>query len=598
MKTVAVIGRNLTAGGNQRSAANISLMLEKKYKVYYIVFDSKDKFIEHGGQLIDLRTPASGNILRKIYNNIRRVLLIRHYIRRYKIDTVYTFLDKYNILNFISLPNNCRRISSCRDCGDLCGNTEQYKKIVDSSDALICNSRYMAEYYAEHYPEDRNKVFLLYNALNTEVISAKTAEKPDSVFLDFAEKHFVIAAVGRLCAEKGFNHLLRSFELVREKIENAGLLIIGGGELENSISQMRSRSKYKEDIFLAGNQTNPYKYLVRSSLFVLSSVSEGFPNVVIEAMACGLPVIAANCRSGPAEILERDYCGIPDIKEYTECEYGILTPAFEKDESFTYDSFSQEEIQLAKAVSFLAEDTDRLNYYSGVSVKRCKDFSFETTSRMLFSLLEFSNSASAESDVRQFEREPKNMIKTKEDLNYYLECDRIALGISRKTPRIIGDEIWKFERLMRKLEFSVNNRRRLRSLFLRLRYRKLSMRLGFSIPYAVAGPGLSIAHYGTIVISTECKIGENCRIHAGVNIGANGGEKKAAKIGDNVYIGPGAKIVGNINIGNNVCIGANAVVVKDVEDNITVGGIPAHKISDSNSEKHLKKATEIIKGER
>ncbi len=577
MKTIAIIGRSLTAGGNQRSAANISLMLEKKYKVYYIVFDASGKFIEHGGQIIDLQTPASRNILKKIYNNIKRVLLIRRYIRKYKIDTVYTFLDKYNILNFISLPNNCRRISSCRDCGDLCSSVEQYKKVVDSSDALICNSKYMSDYYIGRYPQDSNKVFYLYNALNTEVISSKAAEKPEDDFSDFAEKHFVIASVGRLCPEKGFNHLLRSFEIVRKKIENAGLLIIGGGELENSISEMQSRSKYKEDIFLAGNQTNPYKYLARSNLFVLSSVSEGFPNVVIEAMACGLPVIAANCRSGPAEILERDYCGIPDIKEYTECEYGILTPAFEKNENFTYNSFSQEEIQLAKAVSFLVENTDRLNYYSVASIKRCKDFSFDIASRMLFSLLEFLNTAAAESDISQFEREPKNMIKTKEDLNYYLECDRIALGISRKTPRIIGDEIWKFERLMRKLEFSVNKRQRLRSLLLRLKYRRLSMKLGFSIPYDVAGPGLSIVHYGAIVVSTECKIGENCRIHSGVNIGANAGEKAAAEIGNNVYIGPGAKIVGNIHIGNDVCIGANAVVVKDVEDGITVGGVPAKK---------------------
>ena len=120
------------------------------------------------------------------------------------------------------------------------------------------------------------------------------------------------------------------------------------------------------------------------------------------------------------------------------------------------------------------------------------------------------------------------------------------------------------------------------------------MKLGFSIPYQNIGPGLAIVHYGTIVISSETRIGENCRIHAGVNIGANAGEREAANIGNNVYIGPGAKIIGAVNVGDNAVIGANAVVTKDVPSGVTVGGIPAKVISENSSEKHLIKATEII----
>lgn len=121
-----------------------------------------------------------------------------------------------------------------------------------------------------------------------------------------------------------------------------------------------------------------------------------------------------------------------------------------------------------------------------------------------------------------------------------------------------------------------------------------SQRFGFSIPCDVIGPGLSIVHYGTIVISQGCKIGSNCRIHAGVNIGANGGEFEAARIGNNVYIGPGAKIIGKIDIGDGVVIGANAVVNKDVPSGVTVGGIPAKVISNNNSDNHLIKATNLI----
>lgn len=190
------------------------------------------------------------------------------------------------------------------------------------------------------------------------------------------------------------------------------------------------------------------------------------------------------------------------------------------------------------------------------------------------------------------------MIKNKKQLKYYLECDRVALGISRKKPKFIGDEIWKFERVMRKLDYASTNKKTLSRLIFKLRYlryRNLGMKLGFSIPFGVCGPGLALAHYGNIVINSNVKIGENARIHSGVSIGANAGEKKSATIGNNVYIGPGAKIVGDITIGDNVCIGANAVVVKDVESNITVGGVPAKKISDNSSEKHLKKATLFVK---
>ena len=123
---------------------------------------------------------------------------------------------------------------------------------------------------------------------------------------------------------------------------------------------------------------------------------------------------------------------------------------------------------------------------------------------------------------------------------------------------------------------------------MKLLFKKASIKLGFTIPLNVFGPGLSIAHYGTIVVNENAKIGKNCRIHEGVTIGATNGNPKAAHIGDNVFIGSGAKIIGDIKIGNNIAIGANSVVVKDFdENNITIAGSPAKKISENGSEKLL-----------
>jgi serine O-acetyltransferase len=94
-------------------------------------------------------------------------------------------------------------------------------------------------------------------------------------------------------------------------------------------------------------------------------------------------------------------------------------------------------------------------------------------------------------------------------------------------------------------------------------------------PETKIGAGFYIEHYGTIFIAPTTVIGRNCTIFQGVTIGANLGGHKAAVIGDNVIIGAGAKVIGDIAVGNNVIIGANAVVTRDVEDNVVVAGVPA-----------------------
>lgn len=121
-------------------------------------------------------------------------------------------------------------------------------------------------------------------------------------------------------------------------------------------------------------------------------------------------------------------------------------------------------------------------------------------------------------------------------------------------------------------------------LYYRFQLHRLSFKLGYSIPLNVVGPGLSLPHRGTIVINSHASIGENCRIHVDVNIGATGGSTEAPFIGSNCYIGPGAKLVGNISIADNVIIGANAVVVKSInEPGTTWAGVPAKKISDKGA---------------
>ena len=176
---------------------------------------------------------------------------------------------------------------------------------------------------------------------------------------------------------------------------------------------------------------------------------------------------------------------------------------------------------------------------------------------------------------------------SKEDLKKFVGSDLQSLNMSTQRNWLMLNEIVTFQMRLRRLEYALNcSRNPFRVLIRRYMYRRISIKLGISISPNTFGPGLSIAHRGTIVVNGGAKIGANCRIHVGVNIGTEAGKADAAPtIGDNCYIGPGAKIFGPIVIGPNSVIGANAVVNKSFsEGNQTLGGVPAKVISKKNSD--------------
>ena len=137
------------------------------------------------------------------------------------------------------------------------------------------------------------------------------------------------------------------------------------------------------------------------------------------------------------------------------------------------------------------------------------------------------------------------------------------------------DEIWKYEIFLRKHEYYRNtNSSFILRKYYAIRHRHLGVKLGFDIPCNVFSGGLRINHFGYIVVNPKAKIGEFCDIHQGVNIGET--DTGAPSIGDNCWIGPGAKLFGGITIGKNVMIGANAVVNKNFnEDSVVIAGVPA-----------------------
>jgi serine O-acetyltransferase len=188
------------------------------------------------------------------------------------------------------------------------------------------------------------------------------------------------------------------------------------------------------------------------------------------------------------------------------------------------------------------------------------------------------------------------MIENKSDLKKYIKEDSIfypkpvCWDLILQRPKSM---IRKYLKFLRKSEYYLNvycKRTGLKRLigkaltiYFKYRMRKLSWKLGFQFAPNVFGPGVQITSFGTIIVNPGALIGRNCTIYPGVVIGGKSRSRRekpvdgceAPVIGDNVYIGLGAKIIGNIKVGDFAFIAPNAVVVKDVPANSVVGGVPA-----------------------
>lgn len=153
------------------------------------------------------------------------------------------------------------------------------------------------------------------------------------------------------------------------------------------------------------------------------------------------------------------------------------------------------------------------------------------------------------------------MITTREELNRVLELEAKVYGYRwyyRLPVRLTeGQILYQHARRLRIAEYAMNTHKWNRHYHL-LRLLRLQTRYALSIPLNVMGEGFSISHLGPVIVNAGSRIGRNCRIHPGVCVGANGAEPP--RIGDNVYLGPGAKVFGDIDIADDVKIGANAVV--------------------------------------
>jgi len=170
------------------------------------------------------------------------------------------------------------------------------------ANAVVAVSRGAAEDLTARTGMPAGKIRVIYNAVITPELFAKAQEPLDHSWFRPDEPP-VILGVGRLTTQKDFPTLIRAFALVRKR-RSARLMILGEGEERPKLEALVRELGLEKDVALPGFVDNPYKYMKRAAVFVLSSRWEGFGNVLVEAMACGTPVVSTDCPSGPREILE------------------------------------------------------------------------------------------------------------------------------------------------------------------------------------------------------------------------------------------------------------------------------------------------------
>jgi glycosyltransferase involved in cell wall biosynthesis len=175
------------------------------------------------------------------------------------------------------------------------------KRFYPWADHIVGNSQGVADDLSQITGLPRSQIHVVYNPIVTPELWEKAKADPNHPWLEAGQPP-VLLAVGRLTVQKDFPTLLRALAEVRRR-RSVRLLILGEGPERPVLEALTRELNLESDVSLAGFVQNPYAYMAKASLFILSSRWEGLPTVLVEALACGVPVISTDCPSGPREIL-------------------------------------------------------------------------------------------------------------------------------------------------------------------------------------------------------------------------------------------------------------------------------------------------------
>ncbi len=290
-------------GGAERVLSNIIPLLSKQYDINLILL--KDN------HFYDLPKNIKIISLSNIQNNFLMIPLFPIYIwkfkkliKQYRPHKIISFLE---IANFVNIISNKQAIISFRislvffNKGFI---NKVYRFLINflypKAQKIIVNSEENRQDLSQQLNISLNKIKTIYNPID---ISQIKQSKNAFAKLPFQRTthHKIFITVGRLNQQKNLPALLKTF---KNTSPNNILLIVGEGPERNNLETFIKKHNLQKQIFLLGRQKNIYQYLNTADYFIFSSQAEGFPNVLIEAMACNLPIITSDFKTGAREIID------------------------------------------------------------------------------------------------------------------------------------------------------------------------------------------------------------------------------------------------------------------------------------------------------
>ena len=312
---IAFVIANLNSGGAERAVSNLSVELSKAHDVSVILFDASDIGYPFGGKIIDLNSHPKESKLGKLLNVFSRASKLKKVYKEHNFDAIFAFMEGSGIPSL--LVNKDTIVSVRNNIEDLPGLYKPFfpylyrkaKKVVACSHSI---ERDLIENYGF------KNTTTIHNTVNIELVVDKSKESIE------IERPYIFA-LGRLVPQKGFDFLIEAYSNSQAK-EHLDLLICGEGEKRAELQSMIDERGLKDKVTLKGSVNNPFAYYSKTAQFVLSSRHEGFPNILIEALACGSPCISFDCKTGPNEVINNGENGLLVEAENVE----KLTEAMDK----------------------------------------------------------------------------------------------------------------------------------------------------------------------------------------------------------------------------------------------------------------------------
>lgn len=392
MKNVMLITPMLHQGGFERICVMTARLLAADYDVTIVVFSMEDIAFDISNlKVINLDLKSRPGRLAKVINVLRRSRKLTKLQKNLNTDVSYSFGMTANIANALT-GGAKKKICACHSFEEI-KNGRYMKLIGKKADLLFCCAKKMTDLAVKQY--GFSNIETLWNPCDTEEVREQSRKGNKEELTFFEEEKPVFVSMGREDEVKGFWHLLKAFRRVSESLPDAKLAVIGEGSFEKYKALAREL-QIEERIWFTGLKKNPFPYLAKGKAYVLSSISEGLPNALVEALSLSLPVISVNCLSGPAEILHENWQEAEEKKEYFEADYGILTPAVSQTPDFQAKwqnegkliKLEKEEEILAEAMLRIATDEELCRHYEERGSCRAEDFSKEKYKKKLIADME------------------------------------------------------------------------------------------------------------------------------------------------------------------------------------------------------------------